>query len=233
MFVKRITIAIDGYSSCGKSTLAKDLARELEYTYIDSGAMYRAVTWYAIENDFFEEDTLDFKGLINDLDNIQIDFAHNSETGISETYVNGRNIESEIRIPRISSKVSAIASIKEVRVKLVDLQRRLGQDGGIVMDGRDIGSVVFPDAEMKFFMTASIEVRAQRRWKELAAKGKKLELEEVQTMLIRRDLIDSTRDESPLIQPEDAIVIDNSEINKEEQLDMILEHVKEAASTPV
>ena len=219
---KKITIAIDGYSSCGKSTLAKDVAKELGYVFIDSGAMYRAVTYFALQNGIIKSDSINVQKLISALPSINLHFAVNPTTLLPEIYLNNQNIETEIRRPEIASHVSRIAEIKEVRVKLVDEQQKMGQGGGIVMDGRDIGSVVFPNAGLKLFVTASIEVRTQRRYDELIQKGIATTRQEVQENLQSRDLIDTTREESPLIQTHDAIVLDNTFLSKDEQLDHVL-----------
>lgn len=224
----KITIAIDGFSSCGKSTLAKELAKELHYIFIDSGAMYRGVTLYAIQNGFVAENELDRAGLILSLPEIQLSFKLNPETKSPELYLNGENVSKEIRTPRVSSKVSEIATIKEVRQKLVNSQREMGKNGGIVMDGRDIGSVVFPNAELKLFVTASIDVRTERRYEELIFKGISTTKEEVKANLSKRDQIDSTRSESPLIQTNDAILLDNTNLNREEQLEIALNLVRKA-----
>lgn len=213
--MKKITIAIDGYSSCGKSTIAKKLAKEFGYIYVDSGAMYRAITLYALQKDLIKEGVVNEK-LIELLPEIKVTFILNSE-GIPETILNGINVEKQIRTPRISKNVSPVSAIKEVRQKLVALQQDLGKDGGIVMDGRDIGTVVFPDAELKLFVTATPEVRANRRHSELTAKGIKISKEEVLNDLIKRDEYDMNRKESPLMKAEDALEFDNSSLTKDEQ----------------
>jgi cytidylate kinase len=218
MDMKKITIAIDGYSSCGKSTLAKQLAKELHYIFIDSGAMYRGITLFALQNDCISDEEVNSKKLIPLLDGIELHFQLNPKTNSPELQLNGKNVEGEIRTPKISSLVSKISSIREVREKLVKEQRKMGQSGGIVMDGRDIGSVVFPNAELKIFVTAEIETRTERRFSELSEKGIATTREEVQKNLIERDHLDSTRAMSPLKQTEDAIVIDNTHISREEQL---------------
>ncbi|MDX2003579.1 MAG: (d)CMP kinase [Chitinophagales bacterium] len=212
-----IIIAIDGYSSCGKSTLAKALARKLHYAYVDSGAMYRAVTLYFLNH---EIDYTNHQEVVEALDQISISFKYNAELGLNETYLNGLNVEYPIREMRISEKVSEVSKIKEVRKALVQYQQEMGEHRGIVMDGRDIGTVVFPDAELKLFMTADIAVRVQRRYLELKQKGfEQITLEEVQKNLEERDLIDSTRAESPLKQAEDAIVFDNTHLTEVQQLE--------------
>ena len=221
-----IIIAIDGHSSTGKSTLAKELAKALNYIYIDTGAMYRAVTYYTLQNNLISDQHFDKERLIKDLDNLQIDFKYNPDKGFAEVYLNGQNIEKEIRQMRVSNFVSEIATVPEVREKLVAQQRKIGQRKGIVMDGRDIGSVVFPDAELKIFMTASPEVRAKRRYLELLDKGEDVKYKDVLENVIKRDKIDSERSVSPLIKTEDAILIDNSRFSREEQFNKVLELAK-------
>lgn len=225
METNKITIAIDGYSSCGKSTLAKELAKSLNYVFIDSGAMYRAVALYALNTNCIRKGIVDEKAMIEALNDIDLQFELNPRTKTPEIILNGMNAEGQIRTPRVAEVVSKVATIKEVREKLVFEQRKMGINGGIVMDGRDIGSVVFPNAELKLFVTASNEIRVDRRYKELIQKGIETSREEVKRNLEQRDLIDSTREESPLIQTDDAIVIDNSELNREEQLAKALELV--------
>ena len=225
---KKITIAIDGHSACGKSTLAKGLAKALSYSYVDSGAMYRGATLYALKNDCFEKE-LDEAKFIHILDDFQLDFKIIS--GINSLFLNGENVENEIRQPHIAERVSKVARIKEVRRKMVAQQKTWGKNGGIVMDGRDIGSVVFPDAELKLFVTASVDVRTQRRLDELKNNGVTQNFDEVKNNLSERDYLDSTRKESPLIQVEDAIVLDNSELSIEEQLDWALVKVNEILNT--
>ena len=222
---KKIVIAIDGYSSCGKSTLAKELANSLNYIFIDSGAMYRAVTLFCLRKGWVKGDFLDKESILKSLDQIQLDFALD-KNGDKVILLNGENCEEEIRKSYVASVVSKIAEIKEVREKLVEEQQRMGEKGGIVMDGRDIGTVVFPNAEIKIFVTASIEVRTQRRLLELQQKGIQTTKQEVQDNLIERDFIDSNRKESPLRQAEDAIVLDNSTLTRQEQLDWALELVR-------
>lgn len=223
----KITIAIDGYSSCGKSTLAKQLATELNYTYVDSGAMYRAITLFAIENGLASKESVNAEGLIDQLGNVNIDLQYNAETQLVTTFLNGKNVEEEIRTMRVSEVVSFVSVIKEVRAKLRSMQQELGKRGGVVMDGRDIGTAVFPHAELKIFMTASPDVRAKRRFDELKAKGKEVSLEEVRKNLLSRDLEDTSRKEDPLIQAEDAVVLDNSDLTPERQLQIALGWVKE------
>lgn len=217
--MNRITIAIDGYSSCGKSTLAKQLAKKLGYSYIDSGAMYRAVALWCLENNAIDPTSgeTDKQKIISNLDNIKIEFRFHPEIQSSQTYLNGRNIEKEIRGMAVSEIVSKISSIKEVRQKMVALQRQFGEDKGVVMDGRDIGSVVFPNAELKLFMTADPAIRAQRRYDELKAKGTEVSMEEIVENLRLRDYEDTTRKENPLIQAADAVVLDNSYLTPEQQ----------------
>jgi cytidylate kinase len=219
MSIKKIIIAVDGHSSCGKSTLAKDLAKHLNYTYIDSGAMYRAVTLYALEEGFINKNVIDEKELKQafDDDKIKIGFKYNPETQKSETVLNGRNVESEIRGIRVSEFVSPIAVIPFVRHELVKLQREMGKDGGIVMDGRDIGTNVFTNAELKIFLTADAETRAQRRFKELKEKGDDVSFDEILKNVKERDHIDSNRKTNPLKQADDAVLIDNSDITINEQ----------------
>ena len=221
--MKKIVIAVDGYSSCGKSTMAKDLAKKIGYIYIDSGAMYRAVTLYCLQHHLFSGDTLDLDALRKVLHDIKITFVKNSETGRSETFLNGINVEKEIRTMTISNKVSIIAAVGFVREEMVRQQQAMGQEKGIVMDGRDIGTIVFPEAELKIFVTASPEIRAQRRLDELIAKNEEVSFEEVLLNLTTRDRIDSTRKDGPLKQAEDAIVLDNSELTIQEQNQRLME----------
>lgn len=219
--MQKINIAIDGYSSCGKSTLAKQLAKEIGYVYVDSGAMYRAVTLFAMRHGFFNELVLDEKALIAALPQINVRLEHNQQTENQSTFLNDENVEEEIRKMPVSQRVSQVAVIKEVRERMVFLQQKMARSKGVVMDGRDIGTVVLPDAELKIFMTASPGVRAQRRLEELAAKGEKVSYQEVIDNLKHRDHIDETRNESPLREAKDARVLDNSNITKEEQLEMV------------
>ena len=215
--MKRITIAIDGFSSCGKSTMAKDLAREVGYIYIDSGAMYRAVTLYCLDNGLFTPDGIDTAQLEAAMPNIRISFQLNPETQRPMTYLNGVNVEDRIRTMEVSTRVSPVAALPFVREALVKLQQEMGQAKGIVMDGRDIGTVVFPDAELKIFVVASAEIRAQRRYDELKAKGQEASYEEILANVKERDYIDQNREVSPLRQAEDAILLDNSNLTIEEQ----------------
>jgi CMP/dCMP kinase len=224
----KIIIAIDGYSSCGKSTLAKELAHKLGYRYIDTGAMYRAVTYYFHQN---EIDIKDHSSVSEALKKINIDFEYDDFTGKQITILNGFNIEKEIRDPVISDKVSPVSTLKEVRHFLVEQQQKMGSEKGIVMDGRDIGTVVFPKAELKLFMTADEEIRIERRYDELKASGVDMDLADVRENIRRRDYIDTHREESPLRQAEDAIVIDNTNLTREEQLDVAYELVVRISAT--
>ena len=218
----KITIAIDGYSSCGKSTLAKQLASKLNYTYVDSGAMYRAIALFAIENGLASKDFVKKDELISKLDNVDVDLKYDSDSGGVTTFLNGKNVEDEIRTMRVSEVVSFVSVIKEVRAKLRSLQQDLGKRGGVVMDGRDIGTAVFPNAELKIFMTASPDIRAQRRFDELKAKGKEVSITDVRANLISRDQEDTSRKEDPLIQADDALVLDNSDLTPDQQLKLAL-----------
>ncbi|SCY90384.1 (d)CMP kinase [Flavobacterium caeni] len=215
--MKKITIAIDGFSSTGKSTLAKQLAKHLGYVYVDTGAMYRAVTFFAMQNGYIGVEFFDKDGLVNALPSIKLAFQFNPALGFGEMYLNGTNVEQEIRTIDVSNFVSRIAEVSEVRAKLVEQQQQMGQGKGIVMDGRDIGTVVFPDAELKIFMTASPHTRAQRRFEELQQKGQDVTFQEVLKNVVERDHIDTHRDDSPLVKAPDAIEIDNSELTREEQ----------------
>lgn len=221
-----IIIAIDGYSSTGKSTTAKAVAKALGYVYIDTGAMYRAVTYLALEKGYASTSGIEVKPLMKALRQSEIKFVYNADLGFSEIYLNGKNIEDEIRGIEIANWVSEVAKQPEVRTYLVNLQRKLGEQKGIVMDGRDIGTTVFPEAELKIFMTASEQVRAERRYKELQNKGDNSSFEEVLANIQHRDHIDTTRKESPLKKAEDAIVIDNTHLTIEEQVEKILALVK-------
>ena len=226
--MKKITIAIDGYSSCGKSTMAKDLAREVGYIYIDSGAMYRAVTLYCLENQLFTAEGIDTARLETDMPNIYISFQLNPETGRPMTYLNGVNVEDRIRTMEVSNRVSPVAALPFVREALVKLQQDMGKEKGIVMDGRDIGTTVFPEAELKIFVTASAEVRAQRRYDELKAKGQEASFEEILANVKERDYIDQNREVSPLRKADDAILLDNSHLTIEEQKQWLKERFEEA-----
>jgi CMP/dCMP kinase len=226
--MKKITIAVDGFSSCGKSTMAKDLAREIGYIYIDSGAMYRAVTLYALRNKMFREDgTIDEQSLKNHIGDIHISFKFNKETGSPDTYLNNENVEKEIREMEVSSHVSPIATLSFVRSALVNQQQQMGFEKGIVMDGRDIGTTVFPDAEMKIYVTASPEVRAQRRYYELTAKGNTCNFDEILKNVKERDFIDMHRKVSPLHKADDAILLDNSNMTIAEQKTWLLDKFNE------
>lgn len=215
---KKIIIAIDGHSSCGKSTFAKAIAARLGYIFIDTGAMYRAVTLYALEHDAIPSGIVDETKVVGMLDQINIDFRFNPQRGASDIYVNGDLVEGKIRTIEVSNCVSAVSSIAEVRQKLVAMQQEMGRKRGVVMDGRDIGTVVFPGAELKIYMTADPMVRAERRYKELTAKGDTVSLEEVYQNVVSRDKADSTRAISPLRKADDAIVLDNSTMTVEEQM---------------
>lgn len=217
----KITIAIDGFSSTGKSTVAKRLAKALGYVYVDSGAMYRAVTFYAMQNGLIETNCFDKEQLIEQLDNIQINFKFNDDLGFAEVYLNGENVEKNIRTLQVSQFVSQVATVSEVREQLVLQQQNFGKHKGVVMDGRDIGTVVFPDAELKLFMTASAEKRALRRYDELLERGDDVSYEDVLTNVQTRDHIDSTREDSPLSMAKDAIKVDNSNLTLDEQFELI------------
>lgn len=215
---KKLIIAIDGYSSCGKSTFAKNIARELNYIYIDSGAMYRAVTLYCMRRGFVVEGKLDLAGIVRELMDIHIEFVYNPDLGEYETFLNSANVEKEIRGIEVSAYVSSISKISEVRARLVELQRQIGVFKGIVMDGRDIGTVVFPDADLKIFMTASVDIRAKRRYDELTGKGVSVNFEEIRKNIVARDITDENRDISPLRRADDAVLLDNSRMTVEEQM---------------
>ena len=219
--MKNITIAIDGFSSTGKSTIAKQLANKLAYVYVDSGAMYRAVTLYAMQEDFISDKNFDKEKLISNLDKIDLSFKFNQTLGFGEIYLNNANVENEIRTLEVSNFVSKIAEISEVRRKLVEQQQQMGKDNGVVMDGRDIGTVVFPNAELKLFINASSKTRAQRRFDELIKRGDKVTFDEILKNVEFRDHIDSTRKDSPLKVADDAIEIDNSEMTLDEQFEKI------------
>lgn len=225
---KKITIAIDGFSSTGKSTLAKQLASHLGYVYVDTGAMYRAVTFYAMENGYITTENFNKEALIADLSTIQLQFKFNEDLGFAEMYLNGKNVEKIIRTLEVSRFVSKVAAVSEVRVKLVEQQKQMGADKGIVMDGRDIGTVVFPDAELKLYMTASAETRAKRRYDELLQKGENVEFEDVLQNVKERDSIDSSRADSPLVKADDAVEIDNSDMTITEQFEKVVELVHKA-----
>ncbi len=220
---KKITIAIDGFSSTGKSTLAKQLAKHLGYIYVDTGAMYRAVAFFAMQNNLISVDSFDKIELVNKLKDIVLEFKFNSQLGFAEMYLNGQNVEKEIRTIEVSGFVSKVAEISEVRSKLVEQQQEMGKNKAIVMDGRDIGTVVFPDAELKVFMTASAATRAQRRYDELLQKGDSVTYEEVLKNVEERDYIDTHREDSPLVMADDAVEIDNSHLTREEQFGAVLD----------
>ncbi|MDW8853081.1 (d)CMP kinase [Flavobacterium sp. MMLR14_040] len=229
--MKKITIAIDGFSSTGKSTLAKQLAKELEYVYVDTGAMYRAVAYFAMQYEFIGTDFFDKSALIEALPKIQLEFRYNADLGFAEMYLNGENVEKPIRTIEVSSFVSKVAEVSEVRTKLVEQQQEMGTNKAIVMDGRDIGTVVFPNAELKIFMTASAETRAQRRFDELQQKGDNVSYEDVLKNVVERDYIDTHREDSPLIIADDAIEIDNSYLSREEQFAAVLELINDVVKT--
>ena len=224
--MKKITIAIDGHSSCGKSTMAKDLARRIGYVYIDTGAMYRAVTLFAMRHNLIANGQVDAAKLQEEMGNIHISLRLNPETQRPDTYLNGECVEREIRTMEVSRHVSLIAALPFVRSAMVEMQREMGKEKGVVMDGRDIGTVVFPHAELKIFVTASAEVRAQRRYDELTAKAEKCNYEEILENVKERDRIDSTRETSPLRQAEDAIVLDNTHMTIPEQENWLMEEYK-------
>ena len=227
--MKKITIAIDGHSSCGKSTMAKDLAREVGYVYVDTGAMYRSVTLYALRHGLFLEDgSVKTAELEAEMPNIQISFKFNPEAGRPDTYLNGECVEKEIRSLEVSNHVSPIAAIPFVRTAMVAQQQQMGKDKGVVMDGRDIGTTVFPDAELKIFVTASAQVRAQRRFDELKAKGMPADFDDILKNVEERDYIASHREVSPLRQADDAILLDNSNMTIPEQKEWLLAKFKEA-----
>lgn len=225
--MKRIIIAVDGFSSCGKSTMAKDLAREVGYIYVDTGAMYRAVTLYAMRKELFHGKEIDREKLQRLMPDIHISFKFNAETGRPDTYLNGELVEKEIRSIEVSSHVSVVAALPFVRSAMVEQQQRMGKEKGIVMDGRDIGTTVFPQAELKIFVTASSEVRAQRRFDELKAKGMPADYDEILKNVQERDYIDSHREVSPLRKADDAIELDNSHMTIPEQKAWLMERFKE------
>ena len=218
----KIIIAIDGHSSCGKSTVAKEVARKLNYIFIDTGAMYRAVTLYCLRNNLINNGLVDIPKLIANLGKIKVYFMSNPQTSHNDIWMNGENVEEEIRLLAVSQNVSPVAAVAEVRHLLVALQQEMGKSKGIVMDGRDIGTVVFPDAELKIYMTAHPDVRAKRRYDELVTKGELVSYDEIKANIIERDRYDENRKESPLRKADDAIVLDNSFMTREEQLDWVL-----------
>ena len=221
--MKRIVIAIDGYSSCGKSTMAKDLAKEVGYVYVDSGAMYRSVTYFCQQKGWIVDGVVNESELAKVINDLKIEFRVNPETGKSDTYLNGENVECEIRSLAVSNQVSIVSAIKFVREAMVAQQQAFSKDKGVVMDGRDIGTTVFPDAELKIFMTADPMIRAQRRADEMVAKGEEVDLQDVLKNLRERDYIDSHREVSPLTQAKDAIVLDNSHMTMEDQMEWLKE----------
>ncbi len=226
--MKNITIAIDGHSSCGKSTMAKQLAKTLGYVYVDTGAMYRAVTLFALRNNLFNNDgTVKTEELESRMSDIKVGFKYNSESGKADAYLNDENVENEIRLMEVSNHVSPIATIPFVRKAMVEQQRSMGKEKGIVMDGRDIGTTVFPDAELKIFVTASAEVRAKRRYDELVAKGEQADYNEILKNVKERDYIDSHREVSPLRQADDALLLDNSNMTIAEQNEWLEKAVKD------
>ncbi len=229
--LKKITIAIDGHSSTGKSTLAKQLAKALNYIYIDTGAMYRAVTLFAMQQGFISSDSFDVDKLVKNLNHVFLSFKFNEDLGFAEIYLNDENVEDKIRSIEVSNFVSKIAEVSAIRTKLVQQQKKYGIDKGVVMDGRDIGTVVFPDAELKIFMTASAEIRAERRFLEMQEKTPNITFDEVLKNVVERDKIDSTREDSPLIVAENAVMIDNSNLNKEQQFHLILDLASKAINS--
>ncbi len=230
--MKKITIAIDGYSSCGKSTMAKDLAKEIGYIYVDTGAMYRSVALYAIRHHLFNEDgSVKVTELEKEMPNIHISFKLNTQTGCPDCFLNGELVEKEIRSLEVSNHVSPVAAVPFVREALVKQQQKMGEDKGIVMDGRDIGTTVFPDAELKIFVTASSQVRAQRRFDELKAKGMPADFSDILKNVEERDYIDTHREVSPLKKAEDAITLDNSNLTIAQQKEWLLQHFKEIVNS--
>ncbi|WP_298248221.1 (d)CMP kinase [uncultured Christiangramia sp.] len=227
---KKITIAIDGFSSTGKSTVAKGLAKKLNYVYVDTGAMYRAVTLYMMRKLFVSDTNFDQEAIIRHLPFVSLKFVFNEQKGFAEMYLNGENVEKEIRYMEVSEQVSKVAAVSDVRKLLVDQQQEMGKEKGVVMDGRDIGTVVFPDAELKIFMTASTEKRAQRRYDELIERGDEVEFDAVLKNVKDRDFMDSTREDSPLIKADDAVEFDNSDLDLQEQFDQILKIVEDRLS---
>ncbi|HKL35464.1 MAG TPA: (d)CMP kinase [Salegentibacter sp.] len=224
---KKITIAIDGYSSTGKSTVAKQLAAELGYVYVDTGAMYRAVTLYLMRKMLVSDTHFDEEAILRHLPFINISFVFNEEVGYGEVHLNNENVEKEIRLMEVSQQVSKVAAVPDVRKMLVKIQQEIGKNKAVVMDGRDIGTVVFPDADLKLFMTASTEKRAERRYDELKDRGDDIKYEDVLTNVKERDYLDTTREDSPLVKAEDAIEIDNSNMNLEEQFEKVLKLAKD------
>ena len=225
--MRKITIAIDGFSSCGKSTLAKALAAKIGYSYIDTGAMYRATTLYLLRNKIIPNSKIDEQHVEKHLKNITVTFVYNPVAKASDTYLNGENVEREIRDMYVSNYVSQVSLLKCVRQKMVALQKKMGKDKGVVMEGRDIGTNVFPNAELKLFMTADVDVRVQRRYDELSSKGQHATLDEIRKNLSLRDYEDSHRKENPLMQADDAIVLDNSELSREDQLNFVVKLIQD------
>ncbi|HEX7492583.1 MAG TPA: (d)CMP kinase [Bacteroidales bacterium] len=224
---KRLIIAIDGYSSCGKSTFARLIAKELNYIYIDSGAMYRTVTLFCMRRKYINNTGLNIPAILSELNNIHIDFVFNPDINEYETFLNSENVEKEIRNMEVTAHVSRISQIPEVRVRMVEMQRRIGVSKGIVMDGRDIGTVVFPDADIKIFMTASVDIRAKRRYDELKERGIVIDFEEIKRTIIVRDIADENRDISPLRRANDAVLLDNSRMTVDEQMIWINKIIEE------
>lgn len=229
--MKKIIIAIDGHSSTGKSTLAKKIAQTLGYVYVDTGAMYRAVALYAMQNRIIQNNTINKLALIDSLPNIKLHFKYNKDLGFAQMYLNNINVEKEIRTIEVSRWVSKIAEIAKVREKLVEQQQEMGKEKGIVMDGRDIGTVVFPNADLKLFMTANAETRAKRRYDELVNKGDNITYKEVLDNVTQRDTIDSNRKHSPLIQAKDAVIFDNSNLSKEQQFSEVMKIINTKINT--
>ena len=223
---KQLIIAIDGYSSCGKSTFAKAIAKMLSYIFIDSGAMYRAVTLYSMRKNFIGKGGLNTGGVLSEINDIHIGFIYNPDINEYETFLNSENVEKEIRSIEVTAHVSRISQIPEVRARMVELQRQIGAYKGIVMDGRDIGTVVFPDADIKIFMTASVDIRAKRRYDELKGRGIVIDFEEIKRNIIARDIADENRDISPLRRADDAIILDNSRMTVEEQMSWVIKLIQ-------
>ncbi|MFH0841974.1 MAG: (d)CMP kinase [Bacteroidota bacterium] len=224
---KKLIIAIDGYSSCGKSTFAKAIAKELNYIYIDSGAMYRAVTLYCLRRKLVAAGIIDEQSITGELKDIHIEFVYNPDISEYETFLNSENVEREIRGIEVSAHVSRVSQIPEVRSRMVEMQRQIGVFKGIVMDGRDIGTVVFPDADLKIFMTASVDIRAQRRYDELKTKGLNIDFEEIRKNIIARDITDENRDISPLRRADNAAILDNSRMSVGEQMDWVMRIIED------
>jgi len=230
LLMKQITIAIDGYSSCGKSTLAKALAAKLGYSYVDSGAMYRAATLFFLRNKWISKSgKIEEKQIIEALPLINLSFRYNKQLRFSETYLNEENVEQEIRQMEVSNNVSKISTLKKVREKMIHLQKEMGKNRGVVMEGRDIGTAVFPEAELKLFMTADIDVRVQRRYDEMTSKGEMVTHEQVRENLQKRDYSDTHRKENPLVQAADAIILDNSDLDRQQQLDYVITIINDLA----